>query len=436
MNYREVNFDGLIGPTHNYAGLAFGNIASASNQGQNSNPKAAALQGLEKMRSVMALGLTQGFLPPHDRPALHILHALGFSGSDETIITNVAKSDPILLANVFSASSMWTANAGTVAPSPDTQDGRVHFRAANLASHFHRSIEADTTAKMLAHIFADQDHFKHHAVLPGGVHFGDEGAANHGRLCNNHNDKGLHLFIYGLDGDRFPARQSESASRAVARGFGLASENSLFIQQSKTALDAGAFHNDVVGVANANALFLHEQSFEDQAEALKRIQERVPSLNIIEAPAAQVSLQDAIGSYLFNSQLLSTPDGQMALLLPAESEGNDSVRTYLNSVLQDENPVSRVIYKDVRESMRNGGGPACLRLRVVLSDDELKATNPNFILDDNRISLLENWVHKHYRDRLHPDDLGDPEFTRAALTALDDLTQILNMGPFYSFQRT
>ena len=24
----EVNFDGLVGPTHNYAGLSYGNVAS------------------------------------------------------------------------------------------------------------------------------------------------------------------------------------------------------------------------------------------------------------------------------------------------------------------------------------------------------------------------------------------------------------------------
>ncbi len=435
MTHREINFDGLIGPTHNYAGLAFGNIASASNQGKISNPKAAALQGLEKMRSVRALGLTQGFLPPHDRPAMHILHALGYSGTDEAIIADVAKSAPGLLANVYSASSMWTANAATVSPAPDTPDGKVHFCAANLASHFHRAIEAETTAAMLSHIFADQTHFTHHSILPGGVHFGDEGAANHGRLCNDHGEKGIHLFVYGIDGERFPARQSEGASRAVARGFGLCDDDTIFVQQSRAALDAGAFHNDVVGVANGNALFLHEQSFEDQPQALAELKGRMPELHIIEAPKREISLADAIGTYLFNSQLLSLPDGSMVLLLPSESEENDTVRSYLSAVVQAENPVSRVVYKDVRESMRNGGGPACLRLRVVLSDLQLMATNKNFILDDARLKALEGWVQKYYRDQLHPDDLRDPAFAREVLTALDALTQLLEMGSFYSFQR-
>jgi len=434
MNYHEVNFDGLIGPTHNYAGLAFGNIASANNQGKHSNPRAAALQGLDKMRSVMSLGLSQGFLPPHDRPALHIAHALGYRGSDEAVIAKIAAQDKGLLANLYSASYMWTANAATIAPSPDSADGKVHFCPANLASHFHRSIEGDLTAKILRHIFADEGYFTHHPVLPGGIHFGDEGAANHGRLCATHGQAGLHLFVYGVDGDRFPARQRLEASKAMARSFGLDEEHAVFIQQSKIALDAGAFHNDVVGVTNGNVLFLHEQAFENQPEVNTHLKKSYPDLHIIEAPESQVSLPDAISTYLFNSQLLTVPDGSMVLLLPQEAQENDRVRTFLDEVRGGDNPIAQTIYKDVRESMRNGGGPACLRLRVVLSERERAATNPNFLLDEKKIVALEEWIKKYYRDRLHPDDLADPEFAGESLTALDALTQILNMGSFYSFQ--
>ena len=49
---REFNFDGLVGPSHNYAGLSFGNVASFSNVKSASNPKQAALQGLAKMRAL------------------------------------------------------------------------------------------------------------------------------------------------------------------------------------------------------------------------------------------------------------------------------------------------------------------------------------------------------------------------------------------------
>lgn len=434
MTFREVNFDGLIGPTHNYAGLSFGNLASQKNKGAASSPRAAVLQGLAKMRAVRALGLTQGFLPPQDRPHLKTLRALGFAGTDRQIIEKAA-AHPDILANCYAASSMWTANAGTVAPSPDAADGKVHFTPANLAGNFHRSIEAPTTARVLKHIFADERFFSHHPVLPGGVHFGDEGAANHGRLAPAHGEKGVHLFVYGLDGAKFPARQKLRASEAVARNHRLDPAKTVFLQQAKAALDAGAFHNDVVGVANGTVLFLHEQSFEDRESAHAAIRKAAPFAEIVEAPKDRVSLEDAIGSYLFNSQLLSLPGGEMALVLPKESEENARVKAFIDETLAKNNPINRALYLDVRESMRNGGGPACLRLRVVLSDAELAATNPNFILDDARFDALEAWANKHYRDRLTPDDLRDPLFMEEALAALDALTALLGMGSFYDFQR-
>ena len=435
MSYAEYNFDGLIGPTHNYAGLSFGNLASAKNAGAASNPKEAALQGLQKMRAAMGLGLKQGFLPPQDRPHLETLRAFGFSGTDKQVIEKAAKAEPQLLANCYAASSMWTANAGTVAPSPDAADGKVHFTDANLAANFPRSIEADTTARVLAHIFNDEKYFVHHPPLPGGTHFGDEGAANHGRLCEAHGDEGVQLFVYGLDGDKFPARQKQRASEAVARNHLLDPAKTVFIQQSKTALDAGAFHNDVVGVANGTVLFLHEQSFADPKSAYAAIRKAAPFVEIVEAPAKDVSLDDCIKSYLFNSQLLTLPGGEMALLLPQESEENPRVKTFVDETLAKNNPINRVIYKNVRESMRNGGGPACLRLRVVLSDDEAKAANANFILDDARVTALEQWVRAHYRDRLTPDDLRDPALMEESFTAMQALTDLLGMGAFYDFQR-
>ncbi len=435
MTHREYNFDGLIGPTHNYAGLSFGNLASAKNAGSASNPKEAALQGLAKMRANMELGLGQGFLPPQDRPSLKTLRALGFNGTDRQIIEKAAASSMEILANCYAASSMWTANAGTVAPSPDTSDGKVHFTPANLAANFHRAIEAETTERILKHIFKDETYFVHHPPLPGGAHFGDEGAANHGRLCESHGDHGVQLFVYGEDGDKFPARQRQRASEAVARNHRLDPEKTLFIKQSKAALDAGAFHNDVVGVANGRVLFLHEESFADSKATYAAIRERAPFVEIIEATADKVSLEDCIKSYLFNSQLVSLEGGEMALILPTESEENPRVRAFVDETLSQNNPVNRAIYMDVRESMRNGGGPACLRLRVVLSEQEAAAADAHFILTEDKISNLENWVRTHYRDRLAPDDLKDPQFMEESLAAMDDLTGLLGMGAFFDFQR-
>lgn len=435
MTHREVNFDGLIGPTHNYAGLAMGNIASARNAGAAANPRAAVLQGLAKMRAVAGLGLTQGFLPPQDRPHLPTLRALGFSGPPRAMVEAAAKTSPDLLANLYSASSMWTANAGTIAPSPDTADGKVHLTPANLASNFHRSIEAETTARVLKHVFADEEFFTHHPVLPGGVHFGDEGAANHGRLARDHGGKGVQVFVYGVDGAKFPARQKRRASEAVARAHRLDPARVVFVQQGRAALDAGAFHNDVVSVANGSVLFAHEESFEDREGALAAIRAVAPFVDIVEAPKAAVSLSDAISSYLFNSQLLSLPGGEMALVLPKEAEENARVKAFIDETLARNNPINRALYYDVRESMRNGGGPACLRLRVVLSERELGGVDQAFILDDLKIAALEAWAQSHYRDRLAPDDLRDPALMEESFAALDALTALLGMGAFYDFQR-
>ncbi|MEO1013570.1 MAG: N-succinylarginine dihydrolase [Pseudomonadota bacterium] len=435
MTHLEVNFDGLIGPTHNYAGLAIGNLASDKNKGAASNPRAAVLQGLAKMRALTKLGLAQGFLPPQERPRLDILRAFGFDGADKSVIETAAKTAPDLLANVYSASCMWTANAATVAPSLDAADGKVHFTPANLAGNFHRSIEADETAQALRHIFPEGDQFVHHAPLPGGVHFGDEGAANHGRLAPSHGEAGVHLFVYGEDGERFPARQKRAASEAVARNHQLDGARCVFLQQSRAALDAGAFHNDVVGVANGSVLFLHEQSFEDRDGAYAAIRAAAPFVEIVEAPADAVSLADAVSSYLFNSQLVTLPDGTMALILPRETEEKDATRSFVETITTGNGPIRAAHYFDVRESMRNGGGPACLRLRVLLNDDERAAANQHFILDDARIDALEAWAAKHYRDRLLPDDLRDPAFMDEAYAALDALTQLLGMGAHYAFQK-
>lgn len=435
MAHHEVNFDGLIGPTHNYSGLALGNLAAAKNAGGVSNPKAAALQGVAKMRAVAGLGLKQGFLPPHDRPHLSTLRSLGFAGPDERVLEQVIKLAPDLLANIFSASPMWTANAATVAPSVDTSDNRVHFTPANLAGNFHRSIEAPTTARLLKAIFPEGETFAHHAPLPGGVHFGDEGAANHGRLCENHDQPGVHLFVYGEDGDRFPARQKRRASEAVARNHRLSSRQTLFLQQARVALDAGAFHNDVVCVANGPVLFCHEQSFENRDEAHAAIRSAAPYAEIIEAKANQVPLKDAITSYLFNSQLITLPGGEMALVLPRETEENDATRAIVEAQLAANNPINRALYLDVRESMRNGGGPACLRLRVLLSEEECSAVKPGFILDENGFAALEGWIDRHYRDKLAPADLADPHLMRESFAALDELTQMFGLGAIYNFQR-
>ncbi|GHE21834.1 N-succinylarginine dihydrolase [Halomonas urumqiensis] len=444
---REVNFDGLVGPTHNYSGLAHGNVASMSHGGLVANPREAALQGLAKMKSLMDSGYAQGVLPPQQRPDLGALRSLGFSGSDAKVLARAAGEAPQILRAVCSASSMWTANAATVTPSLDAADGRAHFTPANLQSSFHRFLEPATTARVLAAIFRDERHFAHHPVLPSTPAFSDEGAANHTRLCAAHGEPGVHLYVYGREAlgwenqagvapKRFPARQTLEASQAVARQHGLCDLQTVFAQQHPDAIDAGVFHNDVIAVGNGPVLLYHEMAFLDEQATLEELRDKMNAPLIpVRVPKEAVSMEDAVASYLFNSQLLSNADGSMTLVVPGECQERESVwRTLQDHLLAGNNPISEVVVKDVKQSMRNGGGPACLRLRVVLSEAERASLSGRVLLDNALHGELVAWVERHYRDRLAPEDLADPALASESLAALDELTRILQLGNVYPFQ--
>jgi len=446
MQATEANFDGLVGPTHNYAGLSFGNVASLSNEKSVANPKAAAKQGLRKMKQLADLGFHQGVLPPQERPSIRLLRELGFSGDDATVIGRVAKDAPELLSAASSASAMWTANAATVSPSADTQDGRVHFTPANLCSKLHRAIEHQATRRTLRAIFADDSRFVVHEALPGTPALGDEGAANHTRFCAQYGEPGVEFFVYGRSEYRrgpepklYPARQTFEASRAVAHRHGLAEEATVYAQQSPDVIDAGVFHNDVIAVGNGRTLFCHQLAFVEQKTVYDELRAKLAKVNaqfdVIEVPDAQVSVNDAVTSYLFNSQLLTSADGKQVLVVPQECRENERVGRYLDDLVARSGPIDNVLVFDLRESMKNGGGPACLRLRVVLNEAERAAVAPGVWIDDTLFGRLDRWIEKHYRDRLAPADLTDPLLLIESRTALDELTQILGLGSLYDFQR-
>jgi succinylarginine dihydrolase len=440
---REVNFDGLVGPTHNYAGLSYGNVASRTHAHNLSSPREAALQGLEKMKRLADLGLTQAVLPPHERPDVHTLRSLGFQGSDQQVIVRAAREAPQVYQACCSASAMWTANAATVSPSADTADGRVSITPANLADRFHRSLEPATTARVLRAIFRDEKHFAHHEPLLAARHFADEGAANHTRLCTDYGAHGLELFVFGryaFDDSQptpslFPARQTFEASEAIARRHGLDRERVVFAQQNPRAIDAGVFHNDVIAVGDRNVLFCHEQAFLHRARVLEELESRFNgSLMVLEVSDEQVSLEQAVSSYLFNGQLLSLPNARTLMIVPDECAQDEAVSSYLQGLVDGNSPVDEVLYLGLRESMRNGGGPACLRLRVVLTPEESACTNPHVFFQDDLHVKLHAWVERHYRDRLAPEDLADPRLLTESRTALDELTNILGLGSVYPFQ--
>jgi len=412
----EINFDGIVGPSHNYAGLSLGNIASALNAGAPANPRAAALQGVDKMRRAISLGLTQGIFLPHRRPNEAWLAQLG---------TSVEGASEPLRAAAYSSSAMWAANAATVSPSPDTKDGRCHLTPANLRTMPHRSHEWPETARQLRLAFADAQHFVVHDPVPDC--FGDEGAANHMRLCASHDEPGVEVFVYGVRGGPFPARQDIEASRAIARLHGLDPERTLFVQQSEEAIAAGAFHNDVIAVANETVLFVHEQAFADPKRIYAELGQRLPGIEIIEVSASAIGLAEAIASYVFNGQLVTLPEGGMALVVPAEAREAPRVWAWLQEHVAGNGPIRAIECVDVRQSMANGGGPACLRLRVVADP---VTVDPRFIADEALLDRIARVIERQWPDRLLPGDLADAslpsrlEEARQALLLAMDLAEL------------
>jgi succinylarginine dihydrolase len=410
----EINFDGIVGPSHNYAGLSPGNLAATRNAGKVSRPREAALQGIAKMRANLDLGLTQGILLPHPRPDEPWLASLS---------TDYAAAAPHLQAQALSASAMWAANAATVSPAADTGDGRCHLTVANLVTMPHRSHEWAATLAQLRVAFA-HGHFAVHPPVP--APFGDEGAANHMRLCAEHGSPGIEVFVYGVSGVPFPARQHRDASEAVARAHRLDSARTLFVRQSDEAIAAGAFHNDVVAVANETVLFAHEQAFADRDGSYADLKRLMPEVEIVEVPAASVSLADAIRSYLFNAQLVTTGAG-MTLILPGEARDNAPVWQWLQQLIAGNGPIRRLEVVNVRESMANGGGPACLRLRVV-ADPAL--VDPRFLVDHARLDTIARVVETEWPETIDPARIGEPSLIdqvrrgRLALLEALDLAEL------------
>jgi len=413
---QEINFDGIIGPSHNYAGLSLGNIASSTHAGQASYPREAALQGIAKMRHNINLGLAQGFFMPLDRPNIDWLAALGTRTND---------AEPHIRAAAYSASSMWAANAATISPAPDSMDGKCHITPANLQTMPHRSHEWPGTLAQLQLAFA-ADHFTVHAPVP--PPFGDEGAANHMRLCSSHDSAGVEIFVYGKTGGPFPARQHVEASKAIVRKHNLPDNRVIFAEQSQQAIAAGAFHNDVVAVANERVLFAHEQAFADRKIFYAEVKQKFPQAEIITVPADKVSLTDAIKSYLFNAQLVSLPDngpdGGMALILPTEAKETEAVWSYLTKLIAGNGAIQKLYPVDVRQSMANGGGPACLRLRVV-TDPEL--VDPRFIATPEKLDNIAGVVKKYWPETISPDALTDDSLRETVQNARMKLLQACSL---------
>jgi succinylarginine dihydrolase len=435
----EHQFDGLVGPTHHYAGLSPGNLASQAHAGEASNPRAAALEGLAKMRHVSGLGVAQAVLPPQPRPSVKLLRRLGFSGDDQSVLERALRDAPDLLHAASSASSMWAANAATVVPARDARDGKTHLVPANLVSLLHRSIEAESTALVLGRVFAS-DRFVVHPPLPASDGLSDEGAANHSRLVTS--SGAVHLFGWGrkqgqpAPTKKYPARQTHAASAALARAAQLDPERALLWQQAPHGIDGGAFHSDVLAVGSRGLLLLHEHAFIEHEALLARLHELLGAgFRAVVASDAELPLSDAVAAYPFNSQLLELPSGKLRVVAPQEAQHNAAARRFLERVLSEAPEVEGIDYLDVNGSMRNGGGPACLRLRVPLEPEESAALGGSVLFSAELASQLTSIVERRYRDRLLLADIADPALLVEARTALDEITHALGLGSVYDFQR-
>lgn len=447
--YYEANFDGIVGPTHNYSGLAIGNVPSMKNKSLVSNPKQAALQGLYKMKRLSELGIVQGVLPPHERPYIPLLRNIGYKGTDREVLAAAYKNQPELYINLCSASSMWSANAAVVTPSIDTEDRLTHITPANLSSELHRSIEAETTSLILQRIFSSPLYFAHHPPLPANPQFTNEGAANHCPFYRKCGEAGIHLFVYGkaafgrggLVPERYPARETEEAVASIARRHRIFPGRAFFVQQSPRAIDLGVFHNDVISVSNQNFFLYHEHSFVSTKTIIEEISqafEKVTTTPLITymIRSEDLTIEEAVETYLFNSQIVTIEDGMMAIIAPTECQTNPRAKILLEKLVKsDKSPIKDIHYVNLRESMQNGGGPACLRLRIPLKRQEIDSITPEVLLTEKLYLRLISWVEKYYRDKLMPKDLQDPKLYEESRQALDELTKILNLGSIYSFQR-
>ncbi|WP_041070275.1 N-succinylarginine dihydrolase [Candidatus Ishikawella capsulata] len=445
MSNIEVNFDGLVGPTHHYAGLSIDNNASFNNRYKLSNPRKAALQGLEKMKFLFDRGFFQGVFPPQLRPNIFALRKLGFSGTEKQILNSVANTSIDLLSAFTSASSMWLANAATISPSNDSLDRKVHFTVANLNNYLHRSQEHLFNAMILKKIFHNEKFFSHHSALIQQKSFSDEGSANHMRISWDEINQGIQIFVYGnsvfnhLKSKDFNYRQTLEASTAISRLHQLDPNYTLFFKQNPFAIKHGVFHNDVIAVSNKNLLFYHEYAFTNQNENIDKIISKSYKLNLpfiaIEVLEKDVKLSEAISSYLFNSQILSKNNGKMIILVPDECYYIENIWNYLNKIIaNDLYPIDEIQTINLHESMCNGGGPACLRLKVMLNQEQFKSINANFLLNDLLYEKLKKWINKYYRDQLCINDLIDVQLLTEVYQALDELTQILKIGSIYKFQ--
>ena len=438
MKTQDANFDGLVGLTHNYSGLSQADQQDGPNKDRVAHPRQAALESLNKMRGLMNLGLRQGVLPPHERPAIGFLRDLGFSGSDHRIWEKAWTQAPRYARAAAASASMWASNSATVSPSADCANGLLHISVANLNAALHRSIEAEASERVLRRIFADETAFRVHGPLPATAGFCDEGGANHFRLSAGQGAQGIEVFVYGR-GER--PRHSLETCQALARRHGLAPARVIFASLSDAAQKAGAIYSDLVAAAHENVLLFHAEAFYNSEVLKAEIHDKARDLFepvLLEISSKEVSLSDAVKTCFFNAQMLRFPyASRLSFIAPREVRENNQTADLAADLRRRSNGlIDAPMFAEVHQSMRAGGGPSSMALSFELTTGEAAAINAGFFLTPKLSDALEDWINTHYRAELSPADLSDPLLIDETRTALDELTRILPLGTdFYPFQR-
>ena len=427
----EVNIDGMIGPSHHFGGLGVENKASELNRSQASSPRSAALQGLAKMELLASYGIPQFYLPPPVRPAWKWLESLGYCGDKACVLRDCYQEQPTLLSAAYSSAFMWTANAASVSCGSDTRSKRAKIKLANLNANLHRSIEESERLPQLERMFEAVEHVDVLRGLSSSRPLSDEGAANVMRFFSRVGAGGVYAFVYGneaaesresednskkADGKRRrQPRQTRMASAMVARSLDLEPGDCFLIQQTSDAIDAGVFHNDVIATSHENLLFYHELAFHNSEEAVAGIKKRFlektgEKLEACLVESSDLRLDDAVDTYLFNSQICTDIDGGWRMFVPENCNQSESVQRTLERLQAQYPRLVSIDYCPLAESMRNGGGPACLRLRISLTPSQIDQIPASMRISLSTLSQLRKLVETEYPEKVEPSDFVNPDF--------------------------
>lgn len=435
----EANIDAIVGPTHHFGGLGVGNVASIAHQSQTSHPREAALEGLRKAALVASLGVPQFVWLPPVRPRIDLLANLGFRGTLAEQLKAARETEPRILSAAYSSSFMWAANAATITPAVDAADARAHITPANLISSWHRGSEAHERRQDFLQTVAALPDATLHEPLDAIVPLRDEGAANHMRVCDPTGKIGFNVFVFGEAeagscASQFMPRQTLAACKSIARQHQLDPRKTFFLKQHPAAISAGVFHNDVIATSHQGLLIHHELAFENGSPELERLEQAFfdttgKPLVRWEVPSTAMPLEDAVQSYFFNSQLLSLDHSAphaMALLCPAQCEQVASSHRLIQQLLHSPDvSIEQVHFVSLAESMANGGGPACLRLRWPLSNVCLRELNSPHQLTHELEDRLGQSIERFYPEQIGLDDLASAEFAEQSIVAARELASCI-----------